>query len=464
MSQSIQSFRSGLNKFFSIDVPIRLPSIGKIIACFSILGFACLSFLFGAAVMHFQLPTSQFLFQAFTGGKAWHERGKSVNSTDITEDEKRTEGVSVDKPSKTYDGFTLITTTNGARAVLLDMAGKEVHRWELPFSKAWPRAPHVPSQLSDEQIHWFRCHAFPNGDLLVIYHADGDTPYGYGLIKVDKDSKLLWKYEGRVHHDLDVAPDGTIYTLSQKLERETPGNMDYLPTPYIADSLVVLSADGEKMAEVPIAECFRDSPYADFFSTSIAEHVVPGDRSDVTSPLGTSSILGSKGDLFHVNSIKVLSKELGGKFPLFKAGQVLISLRNIHALAVVDLDKKSVVWAARGMWRLQHDADFLDNGHLLLFDNVGSSRGCRILEYDPVTQAVPWVYRGEGSTQFNALFRGMKQRFKNGNTLIVDPDHGRLLEVTSSKELVWEYHGPRAVTGARRYPADALKFLSAKPR
>ena len=113
----------------------------------------------------------------------------------------------------------------------------------------------------------------------------------------------------------------------------------------------------------------------------------------------------------------------------------------------------------------------MDNGHLLLFDNHGWSKGCRVIEYDPVTQAIPWVYSDADSSPFFAAFRGMKQRLPNGNTLIVDPDERRLFEVTRSKEIVWENFcllppaptGQQArdyaITSARRYSADELPFL-----
>src|SRR5581483_3483288 len=121
----------------------------------------------------------------------------------------------------------------------------------------------------DEQIHWFRCHLYPNGDLLAIYHVSGDTPYGYGLIKLDKDSHLLWAYAGNVHHDVDVGEDGTIYTLGQKLVSTPPPGLESLPCPLIADSLVVLGSDGRERQTIPILEAFRDSPYAGLLLASI---------------------------------------------------------------------------------------------------------------------------------------------------------------------------------------------------
>jgi hypothetical protein len=356
------------------------------------------------------------------------------------------------------------------------MRGKVVHQWELPFRRAWPSPPHVADPVGDEQIHWFRCHLFANGDLLAIYQVETDTPCGYGLVKLNKDSELLWKYEGRVHHDLDVDESGTIYTLTHELKRHAPTGLEYLPTPYVADSLVVLSRDGQEVARVPIDEAVRDSPYALLLSTAIGEQAIPKERVPFTTAFDALLQPLSKGDLIHANSVKVLTQARARKFPLFQAGQVLLSLRTLHTLAVLDVRKRSVVWAALGPWRIQHDAEFLDNGHLLVFDNHGWHKGCRVIEYDPVTQAIPWVYSDADAGPFFAGFRGVKQRLPNGNTLIVDPDNRRIFEVTPGKELVWENFcplppvapkqqaGTRAITGARRYGAEELTFLKGVAR
>jgi hypothetical protein len=476
MRRFIYFVRTGLRRLLDVQIPVRIPHLGKVFACLSVLGVAGLGYVFGAAVMFFQLPSYDFLHQAFTGSKAWQERGKPVVNPFIPPETDHPEGITVDKPGQAYDGFTLVTTTHGPRATLLDMRGTVVHQWELPFSQAWPHSPHVPDPVGAEQIHWFRCHLFPNGDLLAIYQAERDTPSGYGLVKLSKDSKLLWKYEGRVHHDLDVDEQGTIFTLTEKVTREAPAGLDYLPTPYVAESLVVLSPDGQEVASVPIAEAFRDSAYSLLLSTAIAEQAIPKDRANFASAF--DSLLGplSKGDLIHANSVRVLTPARARKFPLFQAGQVLVSLRSFDCLAVLDVHKRSVVWAARGPWRIQHDAEFLDNGHLLVFDNHGWTKGCRVLEYDPVTQAIPWSYSNADASPFFASFRGMKQRLPNGNTLIVDPENRRLFEVTGAKEVVWEFYcslpleprdpkaWPLAITGARRYSANELTFLKGVAR
>jgi hypothetical protein len=441
------------------------------------------------------------LDKAFTGARAWHERGHFEDHPRTPEGGMGREGVVVDERDKTFDGFTLFTTTQATRATLIDMRGNAVHHWEMPFRQAWPRSPHVSDPLPEDLIHWFRCHLFPNGDLLAIYHSAGDTPYGYGLVKLDRDSRLLWAYAANVHHDVDVGEDGTIYTLVQKLASKPPRGLEFLPAPYIADSLVVLSPQGRELASIPILEAFRDSPYALTLNSITGDSAVadrprgpgfippppglqralqlkrppgaplPGSlpRADsaspgIPAPAGSMAPPVSKGDLIHANSVKVLRTALAPRFPLFKSGQVLISLRSLDTIAVLDTRTRCIVWAARGIWRIQHDPEFLDNGHLLLYDNGGSAKGCRVLEYDPLMQAIPWAYASEDSTAFQAPFRGMKQRLPNGNTLIVDPDNGRIFEVTLGKELAWEAYYPRDITGAQRFGPDDLPFLKGVAR
>src|SRR5205814_7879405 len=106
-----------------------------------------------------------------------------------------------------------------------------------------------------------------------------------------------------------------------------------------------------------------------------------------------------KQDALHTNTVQVLTPALAQKFPGWKAGQLLITMRNLDAIAIVDPELRKVVWAARGPWQAPHDAQFLDNGNLLLFDNQGLRKGSRILEYDPRTQAFPWAYAGENRSE-----------------------------------------------------------------
>jgi len=402
------------------------------------LGIASLSYLLGAAVVYFKLPTSGLLDDAFLGGQAWSERRKEANRhVDLVIPPVT---IAVDQPSKAFDGYTAYSVDRGAQAFLINMRGEIVHRWTTRFSELWPKPPHVGNPVEDGHAYFFDCHVYPNGDLLTVFHGNGDTPYGYGLAKLDKNSKVVWTYSANVHHSVDVDDDGVIYVLTQELVRETPKGLEWLSTPCLLDSLVLLSPEGKELDRIPILEAFRDSPYAALLAR-------PDGR------------LGEGWDVLHTNRASVLRKSMAPHFPRFRAGSVLISVRQLDTIGVIDIESRKVTWAARGPWRGQHDPQFLDNGHLLIFDNRGFGSQSRVLEYDPDTQACPWVYARDESTAFMSPIQGRAQRLGNGNTLIVNSIAGDLYEVSPKQELVWSARCEVHVPWARRYSPSDVPFV-----
>src|SRR5262249_29914830 len=151
--------------------PYRLRS-GHLAAAASILGLISLSYVFGAAAMYFQLPTSSFLRDAFAGAKAWNERQQARPPSAVVLAGGGDLKIAVDKADQTFDGFTLYTMGAATRAELIDMQGRVVHQWSLPFSQAFPKPTHVRDPLPDSLVHWFACHCLANGDLLAGYHCD----------------------------------------------------------------------------------------------------------------------------------------------------------------------------------------------------------------------------------------------------------------------------------------------------
>ena len=86
-------------------------------------------------------------------------------------------------------------------------------------------------------------------------------------------------------------------------------------------------------------------------------------------------------------------------------------------------------WAMAGSFRRQHDPDLLPNGHILVFDNLGGDPACgrsRILELDPVTQAIVWSYAGCNGDRFYSEAWGEQQLLPNGNVLVTESYGGRV--------------------------------------
>jgi hypothetical protein len=448
--------------------PSRRSQRKRILVLAFIAGVTVLAFVFGAAVMFFQLPMSGFLAKGFIGCRAWFER-RAVSQPNTEQDVPPVSISMIDKPKKTFDGFTLSTysAVNGVstQAYLLDMRGQVKHRWAIPFGKIWPEPQHVSAPVKDSYVSFFACHLYPNGDLLAVLHGVQKTAVGYGLVKLDKDSNVIWGYPSGIHHSVDVAPDGTIYTLQHETVNAMSPGLQFIPTPCQVDSIVALNPDGTlKDKPIPVLEAFHNSPYA-----AHLQSLEPAkNKESQSNPLTQQRFDDEtrKQDALHTNTVLVLTPSMAQKFPEWKAGHLLITMRNLDSIAVVDPERRTVVWAARGPWLALHDAQFLDNGNLLMFDNQGLAKGSRILEYDPRTQAFPWTYSGEFWGPFYSRERGMCQRLPNGNTLVVNSNAGEILEVTQEKEVVWLFSPQRFIAYARRFPAERVQFLPAneKPR
>jgi hypothetical protein len=260
---------------------------------------------------------------------------------------------------------------------------------------------------------------------------------------------------------MDVGDDGRIYVITHSMVEEVPKGLDYMPTPCLLDFLDVVSPDGKRIKRISLLQAFKDSPYAALLCTLETDSVRSGPDAIRPRAMGsavTEDLL--RRDVLHTNAVCVLSRRLAPWFPMFRAGQVLISPRHLDAIAVLDPDSEKIVWAARGPWHAQHEPAFLGNGHLLLFDNLGSPKSSRVLEYDPVTQAFPWSYPGDRDPPFLTKTRGMAQRLANGNTLIVNSQAGEVLEVTADHEQVWSCSCGTELYRARRYTAEEVPFLS----
>jgi hypothetical protein len=418
--------------------------------------------------MFFDLPSSSFLRRGFAGGAAWYERSGTAPPAGV-QLPAPTAG-RVDQPDKTCDGFTLLMYGAFSRAVLVNMLGQPVHEWHAPFSAVWPDPPHLRGRANDAAVYFNDGHVYPNGDLLVVIEGPIDLNHssnGYGLARLDGDSHVVWKYAAKCHHDVAVGDDGTVYAIVNEMVDAVPPELEGIPTPCMVDCIDVISPAGERRKRIPLLEALHDSPYAALLGPlekpwRPGDGPPPGPGGVSLAPFRADEL---RRDVLHTNAVKVLSRALAPRFPPFKAGQLLVSLRNLDAIAVLDPDSGKVVWAARGPWRAQHDPSFLDNGRLLLFDNLGSSRGSRVLEFDPRTQAFPWVYPGDDRPPFFSKIRGMAQRLPNGNTLIVNSDGGEVFEVTPGREVVWSCScGREELNRARRYTPEQVPFLKGGPR
>lgn len=332
-----------------------------------------------------------------------------------------------DKP-RACDGLNFYTSGHFPGALLMDMTGRIVHEWRYEFMDAWRLSPggeRLP-RSSKGSGYWRRAHLFENGDVLAIFE-------GLALIKVDKDSNLLWGRFGGFHHDMDVLDDGRIYVLTREpriVERINPDH------PILEDFITVLDAGGQELRSVSVLEAFEASWHRD---------VLDGMK--------------ESGDVFHTNTIEVLDGTLAGRMRGFEEGNVLICIRELNAIAVVDTEMEQVVWALTAPWVAPHQSTVLPSGHIMIFDNMGNSGGSRVVEFDPVTTELTWIYEGDEPTDFCSSECGSNQRLPNGNTLISESDRGAAFEVMPDGTIVWQYMNPAHAGDEDEYIATLFEVI-----
>jgi hypothetical protein len=304
-----------------------------------------------------------------------------------------TTGVLTLESDRMAPGLTLYSPAAGPEALLIDAEGNVVHRWYVPGSAYWSRV-----RMRDD------------GSLLVI------TSDPSRFIVLDHTSEILWRNWKNAHHDLDVGRDGTIYLLTREAVRydDIHDGANVLD-----DRIAILDPHGRGLATVSILDAFRASgKYASWVS-------------DPALPEGP--------DVLHTNSIEVYEND-GRR-------EALVSVRSIGALALLDLDSGSIVWALKGPWRMQHEAQFVGENRILLFDNLGlADDRSRVMEIDARTAGILWEWTEPG---FFSRGAGAVQRLSNGNTLITESENGRIVEIDPSGEVVWEFLNPETIRRGR---------------
>ena len=198
-------------------------------------------------------------------------------------------GVTVHDAAKSYGGLNLVVSAHAPEAALMDMQGTVLHTWRRAMAEVWPDL-----ETGDREVfpdYFRRAWALPGGELIAIFDR-------VGMLKLDRDSKLLWANAGGYHHDLDVAPDGTIYTLARA--RTESHERFPMKGPIEEDFVAILSPEGRELRRVSVLDAFLDSDY---------QSVLAGARSE--------------GDVLHVNTIERMDGRFSDRHPLFAKDRLL---------------------------------------------------------------------------------------------------------------------------------------------
>jgi len=330
------------------------------------------------------------------------------------------------QPDRAEGGYTLVAGLNtdpeGTFHVvrLYDAEGEEVHHWPVAYGE-------IDSQNKPQNTMLHGMEVFEDGSIAVTFDS------GQVLARLDTCGELIWSNIASYHHSLTRDGEGHVLSWREELiswvdeeSGEEVKTLDLRET-------IVLGNDKAQQGYLDIRTVTPENPDQE---------------------------LRYQDDPFHPNDAEPLLAEMADAFPMFEAGDVLISLRELNLVAVVDPHTGEMKWWQHGPWFKQHDPDFQPDGTITVFDNGTGTMRSRIMRVDPKTDEVTEVFAGSEEVPFYTWRRGKHQVLPNGNLLLTEAEHGRLLEVDPDGNLVWERHmkwddeSNVIVTEARHVPED----------
>lgn len=335
------------------------------------------------------------------------------------------------------------------------------------------------------------------------------------LVQVDWDGNIVWKFDqteyvkdpgseprfvARQHHDYQREGSSVGYygpyenPLTNRgntliLAHETVYNPKISDKKLLDDIIIEVTWDGHIVWKWRANEHFDEFGFDEEAKKVLFSNpsIVPAD--------------GGVGDWLHINSISTLgpNRWYDEGDERFHPDNIIFDARNANILAIISKETGKIVWklgpnfnenekTKKIGWIIgQHHLHLIPKGlpgegDLLVFDNGGaggygapnpaSPDGhnnavrdySRVLQFNPITLDITWQYTPaeaghatftDGS-KFYSPYISSAQRLPNGNTLITQGSDGRIVEVTSDHEIVWEYINPYYNKIAGKYSTNMV--------
>lgn len=329
----------------------------------------------------------------------------------------------VNDPQRAWQGLNLVTCVGPERmlqAKIVDMEGKELHRWDVDWFKVWPDADHLP---------WRKPKTRPGATIHgAVLTAEGDLIFNFeylGLVRLAKDGSVVWKLPYQTHHSIFVDDAGDLWVSGQIDHTDTlEGFPNYKPR-FVEYTVLKVSTDGEILKEFSLFDVLKDNGLYGLLTMSTLDQI------DTTV----------SNDTLHLNDVEVFPASMEEGF--FKHGDIMVSLRNINAVLVLTPDGR-VKYSSIGKYVRQHDPDFIDGNTISVFDNntvTGAPHPSSriVLEHAPSGDTEVY-FEGTEKTPFYTDIMGKHQWLPNGNLLITETREGRAFEVTPEGDIVWDYY------------------------
>jgi len=374
-------------------------------------------------------------------------------------------------------GYTLFAPMSSETTYLVDADGKVVRTWKSAY---------LPSA-------WV--YFLDNGHVLRGGSDRGSSPFGGGgqggrFQEFDLDGNLVWDFQYNTpqlpHHDVAVLPNGNILAIAWEGKtaeeaRRAGRRPASIPSNGVWPDMVIefepLRPSGARI----VWEWHIWDHLIQNIDPALENYGDPATRPERIHINADTGGIGFSRDVFHTNAI-AYNPELD---------QIILSVPTFNEVWVIDHSTTTLQAAGRSGGRsgkggdllyrwgnpqaygrgtladqllgFQHDARWIPKGrpgagHMMVFSNrtpTANGPVTKVYEFAPAIDAegryaVPdngpfgpaaplWTY-SDADLQTTNLSGA--ERLENGNTLISAGPQGRIFELTSAGDIVWEYWSP----------------------
>lgn len=257
-------------------------------------------------------------------------------------------------------------------------------------------------------------HPLPSGDGSVVFNTEDRS-----LIKIDKNSKILWSLDGIYHHSQEFDAEGNIWASSVM-----DNNSDFVRQffeDYRDDAIAKVSPDGKLLFKKSITDILLENGYR-----GLLFGIGPMER-----------------DPLHLNDIQpaLTSTEYWQK------GDLLVSIRNKSTVFLYRPSTNKILWLKTGPWLNQHDANFVDESRISIFGNniirnnkydfIDGHNEVYIFDFKNSETSTPYT-DFLMKAKVKTMTGGRSEVLPNGDVFIEETDFGRMLR-GSNRQIIWQY-------------------------
>jgi hypothetical protein len=415
---------------------VRLTSealLDRAIRALAMLGFLVLLSLAVAVAAHFRLFPYPMVEQAIQAGTGWLALLRGMPATfkqfTATALESPT-GLAVSGTSAANEPILIgggpfeyleACPTNGCLAWIVDRQGRLLHQWEVDPQPILDGMTVVGGEVSARKLKPHDWHLQPNGDLLVIFENNGAFPYGGAVARFDWEGRLLGVTHNGAHHWMTVDDDGKMYMPINRAVEATLSldgrflNLTCTSGGIELDYVQIVDRAGQPLETINLLERLIESGFTGLIYATF----------DPCDPL-------------HLNFVQHVDRTLASSSGL-EVGDLIVSMRNINAVAILAADDRRVKWLLAGRTTRQHSPRIATDGSLLIFDNFGGSAvggGSRIARLRWPSQDVETLFPllDSGEDGFFSRVGGlMVQHPSQSRILVTLTDSGRIVEIDTKK-------------------------------